>query len=91
VKAKPDESFAQFLPKDARYQVTKWNVLLARGKRPVTQQSYSSEVANLSSMASMAQPGDRLIIEIQEVYRTNYAGEKEKVNIGTPIFTIPLQ
>ncbi|MGN6645503.1 MAG: gliding motility protein GldM [Cytophaga sp.] len=91
VKAKADESFAQFLPKDARYTVTKWNVMLARGKRPVTQQNFSSEVANLSSFASQAQANDRLIIEVQEVYRTNFLGEKEKVNIGTPIFTVPLQ
>jgi len=91
VKAKPDESFAQFLPKDARYNVTRWNVMLARGKRPVTQQNFSTEVANLSSIAAQAQTNDRLIIEVQEVYRTNFVNEKEKVNIGTPIFTVPLQ
>ncbi|ABG57465.1 gliding motility protein GldM [Cytophaga hutchinsonii] len=91
VKAKADESFAQFLPKDARYNVTKWNVMLARGKRPVTQQNFTTEMANLSSFASQAQAGDRLIIEVQDVYRTNFLGEKEKVNIGTPIFTVPLQ
>jgi gliding motility-associated protein GldM len=91
VKAKADESFAQFLPKDSRYTVTKWNVMLARGKRPVTQQNFTTEMANLSSFASQAQTGDRLIIEVQDVYRTNFLGEKEKVNIGTPIFTVPLQ
>ena len=91
VKAKADESFAQFLPKDSRYTVTKWNVMLARGKRPVTQQNFTTEMANLSSFASQAQAGDRLIIEVQDVYRTNFLGEKEKVNIGTPIFTVPLQ
>jgi len=91
IKAKPDESFAQFLPKDARYSVTKWNVMLARGKRPVTQQTFSGEMANLSSFASQAQAGDRLIIEVQEVSRTNFLNQSEKVNIGTPIFTVPLQ
>jgi gliding motility-associated protein GldM len=91
VKAKADESFQQFLPKDARYAVTKWNIMLARGKRPVTQQNFTTETANLSSFASQAQTGDRLIIEVQDVYRTNFLNEKEKVNIGTPIFTVPLQ
>lgn len=91
VKAKADESFAQFLPKDARYTVTKWNVMLARGKRPVTQQNFTTEMANLSSFASQAQVGDRLIIEVQDVNRTNFLGQSEKVNIGTPIFTVPLQ
>jgi gliding motility-associated protein GldM len=91
IKAKADESFSQFLPKDSRYTVTKWNVMLARGKRPVTQQNFATEMASLSSIASQAQPGDRLIIEVQDVFRTNFLGEKEKVNIGTPIFTVPLQ
>ena len=91
IKAKADESFSQFLPKDSRYTVTKWNVMLARGKRPVTQQSFTTEMAQLSSIASQAVAGDRLIIEVQDVYRTNFLGEKEKVNIGTPIFTVPIQ
>lgn len=91
VKAKADESFSAFLPKDSRYTVTKWNVMLARGKRPVTQQSFTSEMAQLGSIAAQAQAGDRLIIEIQDVYRTNFLNEKEKVNIGTPIFTVPIQ
>lgn len=91
VKAKADESFSQFLPKDARYTVTKWNVMLARGRRPVTQQNFTSETGNLSSFAAVAQAGDRIIVEIQEVYRTNFRNEREKVNIGTPIITVPLQ
>jgi hypothetical protein len=91
VKAKADESFSQFLPKDARYTVTKWNVMLARGRRPVTQQNFTSETGNLSSFAAQAQAGDRIIVEIQEVYRTNFRNEREKVNIGTPIITVPLQ
>jgi gliding motility-associated protein GldM len=91
IKAKADESFSQFLPKDSRYTVTKWNVMLARGKRPVTQQSFATEMAQLGNIASQAQAGDRLIIEVQDVYRTNFLGEKEKVNIGTPIFTVPIQ
>jgi len=91
IKAKADESFSAFLPKDSRYTVTKWNVMLARGKRPVTQQSFTTEMAQLGSIASQAQAGDRLIIEVQDVYRTNFLGEKEKVNIGTPIFTVPIQ
>ena len=91
IKAKADESFSQFLPKDSRYSVTKWNVMLARGKRPVTQQSFTTEMATLGNIASQAQAGDRLIIEVQDVYRQNFLGEKEKVNIGTPIFTVPIQ
>ncbi|MFN8416658.1 MAG: gliding motility protein GldM [Cytophagaceae bacterium] len=91
VKAIAEENFGKALPKDAKYTVTKYNVLLARGKRPVTQQTFTSEVANLAQFAASAQPGDRLIIEIQEVYRTNFRGEKEKVNLGTPIITVPIQ
>jgi gliding motility-associated protein GldM len=35
MKAVPDESFKNFLPKDARYRVTKWEATLVRGRRPV--------------------------------------------------------
>ncbi|MCU0417981.1 MAG: gliding motility protein GldM [Cytophagaceae bacterium] len=91
VKAIAEENFGKALPKDAKYTVTKYNILLARGKRPVTQQTFTSEVAQLGQFAAAAQPGDRLIIEVQEVKRTNFRGQQETVNLGTPIITVPLQ
>jgi gliding motility-associated protein GldM len=90
MKAMPDESFKNFLPKDARYRVTKWEATLVRGRRPVAQESFSSETANLTSFAAQAKEGDRIMIEVKEVKRMNFRNSIEDVVIGTKIINIPL-
>ena len=92
VKAVPDESFATFLPKDARYRVTDAEVLLARGSRPVGKASLSKESANLSSLMAKAKAGDRLVIDIKQVQRMNFQGKTENVAIGSSasVVTVPL-
>lgn len=90
VVAEAEPSFKAALPKDARYNVTEWNCMLVRGKRPVAQQRFTSEAGNITSFASQAQPGDRILIEVTKVTRTNFQGRKEEVKIGTVIKNIPL-
>lgn len=90
MKAVPDESFKTFLPKDARYRVTQWECILVRGKRPVSTQVFSGEVGNLGSFAAVAQPGDRILIDVKKVTRTNFLNQVEDVNLGTIIKNIPL-
>ncbi|GAL83710.1 gliding motility-like protein [Sporocytophaga myxococcoides] len=90
MKAVPDESFKTFLPKDARYKITQWDAILVRGKRPVTQTSFTSETGNLAQFAAAAQPGDRIMIEVKKVTRTNFLNESEEVNLGIVIKNIPL-
>jgi gliding motility-associated protein GldM len=90
VRALPDESFKAFLPKDARYRVAEWECFLIRGKRPLGSQKYTSETAKISSFTSQAQSGDRIMIEVKSVIRTNYQGKTEAVNLGTVIKNIPL-
>ncbi len=87
-----DTDFAQFLPKDARYKVTKWEVSLARGARAVQTLPFTSTKADLSSFVSKARPGDRIVIEAKEVQRMNFRGEREKVRIGVnaSIKTVPI-
>lgn len=83
VKAIPDESFRQFLPKDARYRVTEWEITLVRGPRPVLQPKSvkTSETVDLSDFAAQAKSGDRLVIEIKKVERMNFRDQREVVNI----------
>ena len=90
--AEPDEDFAQFLPEDARYRVTKWEVTLARGARGLETIPVTSRNANLSSFVSKARPGDRIVIEAKEVQRMNFKGEREDVRIGvnSAIKTVPI-
>ena len=90
--AVPDEDFATFLPDDARYRVTKWEVTLARGARGLETKQVTSRNADLSSFVSKARPGDRIVVEAKEVQRMNFKGDKENVSIGVSasIVTIPL-
>ena len=77
LKAVPDQSFAEFLPKDARYRVSQWEVTLARGSRPVKTERVNSENINLNAFASLARPGDRIVIEVKQVQRMNFRGNVE--------------
>lgn len=90
IKAIPDQSFAEFLPKDARYRVSQWEVTLARGARPVKTERVTAETINLSSFAALARPGDRIVIEVKQVQRMNFRGNVENVNVGSEIIQIPL-
>ncbi len=87
-----DADFAQFLPKDARYRVTKWEVSLARGARAVDTKQVTSPKVDLGSWVSKARAGDRIVIEAKEVQRMNFKGETEKIRIGVnaSIKTVPI-
>jgi gliding motility-associated protein GldM len=90
MKAVPDESFKTFLPKDARYRVAQWDCILVRGKRPLNTQTYTSEMANLAAFASVAQAGDRILIDVKKVTRTNFLNQTEDVSMPTIIKNIPI-
>ncbi|MGK7392962.1 MAG: gliding motility protein GldM [Candidatus Cyclobacteriaceae bacterium M3_2C_046] len=90
LEAIPDESFAQFLPKDANYRVAEFTIFLGRGARPVTQITSTSPTINLNQIASSARPGDRIIIEVKRVERMNFKKEIEEVRMPTEVITIPL-
>jgi len=90
VVAEAEPGFKSALPKDARYRVTEWNCMLVRGKRPVAQMKFNGEAGNLSTFAAQAVPGDRILIEVTKVQRTNFQNKVEEVKIGTVIKNIPL-
>jgi len=90
LNAKPDEAFGTFLPKDAKYDVKQYEVLLVRGKRPVQTKMGSGKVCDLSSFAAVANPGDRIVIDVKKVSRTNFKGQVEDVPGISKIINIPL-
>ena len=90
MKAIADESFKEFLPKDANFRVAEYNVYLARGNRPVAQQKVSGPDADLRSFANQAKSGDRVVIEVTKVQRMNFKKEVIDVPMGTKTFTVPL-
>jgi gliding motility-associated protein GldM len=86
-----EDNFKKQLPDDAQYRVTRWTIRLARGPRPIGQPlKATSETVNLSELMSSARPGDRLIVEIDQVLRRNFRGNTEEVNLGEEIRVIPL-
>ncbi|TGE26343.1 type IX secretion system motor protein PorM/GldM [Hymenobacter metallicola] len=90
LKAVPDAGFATFLPDDARYRVTRYEVTLVRGKRPaIPTRTINGPEANLNDVVNSAREGDRLYIEVKEVRRLNFQDQQEEVNVAKQ-FNIPL-
>lgn len=88
IKAIPDNSFKEFLPKDARFKVAQAEVTLVSGgigrgtKR-------GGEKINLRGMN--ARKGDVLVIEIKSVQRKNFRGEVENFPKFNKYINIPLK
>lgn len=90
LRAVPDQGFANFLPEDARFRVTRYEVILVRGRRPaLPPRTIDGPDANLTDVVNSAREGDRLYIEVKEVKRMNFRGEQEEVRM-TKTFNVPL-
>ena len=86
-----DASFAEFLPKDARFQVREAEINLVRAGRGVSRQRVNSKDVNLNKLAGKRK-GDNIVIEIKRVARANFRGEVEEFkNFATRYITIPLK
>ena len=90
VKAVAEENFANYSPDDARFQVAEIQVFLARGTRPQGTVSISGPSGSLNALASKAQAGDRLVVEIKSVQRKNFKGEITDAGISIDSKSIPL-
>ncbi|WP_449555738.1 type IX secretion system motor protein PorM/GldM [Hymenobacter translucens] len=90
LRAIPDASFAAFLPEDARYRVTRYEVTLVRGNRPAIPTITSNDPdLRLDNVVNSARSGDRLYIEVKEVRRLNFQDQQEEVKVSKQ-FNIPL-
>ncbi|MCU0393141.1 MAG: gliding motility protein GldM, partial [Thermoflexibacter sp.] len=92
IKAIADADFKEFLPEDARYKVTNVEVTLARGRQMLKNQRFTDgSNINLSSFASDARAGDRLIVQVHEVKRMNFRNQVETVSgLGLQIINYPI-
>ncbi len=91
VRAVPDETFASLLPKDARYRIVEWEMIIARGSRPVVRETIKKQDLSMSKYLSQIKPNDRIVIEVKKVARMNFQGKTEPVTgIANTIFSIPL-
>ncbi|ALW84282.1 gliding motility protein GldM [Hymenobacter sedentarius] len=90
LRAIPDAGFATFLPDDARYRVSRYEVTLVRGRRPaIATRTVNGPEANLSDIVNAYREGDRIYIEVKEVQRLNFQGNIETVNVSKQ-FNVPL-
>ena len=90
LKAIPDAGFLTFLPDDAKFRVSRYEVTLVRGKRPALQtKTITGPQADLSDIANAYREGDRLYVEVKDVQRQNFQGNVEPVSVSRT-FNIPL-
>ncbi|TAH16154.1 MAG: gliding motility protein GldM, partial [Runella slithyformis] len=76
VKAIAEENFANYSPEDARFRVAEITVFLVRGSRPQGPPvNISGPSGSIAALASRAQAGDRLVVEVKSVQRQNFKGE----------------
>ncbi len=80
--AVPDEDFRSALPKDARYRVSEWEVIWARGSRAMDRQTVSGTSFRLPAGWRQMRSGDRIVIEVKGVQRKNFQEKTENVVIG---------
>jgi gliding motility-associated protein GldM len=90
IKATGDPAFQNLFPKDARYKVVEWQCILVRGRRPVRAVVFTDEAVDLTDVMSYASPGDRLIIEVNKVARTNFLNKSTLINNYSSVITIHL-
>ena len=76
---------------DSPYIFEKLDVMLVRGKRPVSFFTYANkrEVVLEKAIFINAQPGDRLCIDLAAVVK-EVNGAKSPVILDVPVFNIPL-
>lgn len=78
----PDDDFRNFLPKDARYRVSEWEAIWARGSRAIDRQEISGPTFRVPASWRQMRPGDRIVIEVTGVQRMNFRDKVENVVIG---------
>lgn len=81
-----DEQFKQRYPQDARYAVSRARVFLRQGLTASREiGSFPLEGGRLVLTRALrdAQPGDRVMVQLEGVARINYAGQAIGVDLGT--------
>ena len=90
IRAVSDPGFEAAAPEDANFRTTGATVSLVRGTRRVGQQNVGPTGGSLGSLAAEAQPGDRLIIDVDAVQRRNFQGNVSNVPVGNKMTQVSL-
>ena len=77
LKAIPDAGFATFLPDDAKFRVSRYEVTLVRGKRPaIGTMTFNGPQADLSAVVNAYREGDRLYVEVKGRAASELPGQR---------------
>jgi len=83
VKAMPEANFGRTMPDDANFEVTAGEVILVRNDVPrETIQINGESIGAINTLRQRAAPGDRFVIVVKEVTRTNFQGNKIKSQVN---------
>lgn len=79
-----DADFRAAYPDDAKFFVTKGEVQLARGRTAVRRIPINGRTlsVDLSAIRAIARPGDRIVVEVEEITRYNFENTPEKFTFG---------
>ncbi|MEH0158712.1 gliding motility protein GldM [Limibacter armeniacum] len=91
VRVKPNEEFAAALPKEASYRAMEWEIIGARGTRPVGSPIKLSGGRQDASLDRLARESGRLVIDIKTVLRKNSKGQTEEVRGVSQVVNVPVQ
>jgi gliding motility-associated protein GldM len=91
IKAIPEANFGRTMASDANFEVTAGEVRLVRNEVPrETVQISGENVAAINSLRQRAAPGDRFVVVVREVTRTNFQGNKIKSQVNE-VFSFPIR
>jgi hypothetical protein len=90
LRVKPDESFQQFLPDDAKFRVAECEVTLVSGGIGMGTVR-GGETINMAQIAANARKGDQISIEIKRVQRQNFRGQVEEFDRFPKFINISLK
>lgn len=76
IKAIPEPTFGRTMAKDSNFEVTGGEVRLIRNDVPRESVKITGENVAIRNLLQVAKSGDRLVIVVNQVTRTNFRGEK---------------
>jgi len=82
IRAIAEPTFGRIMSRDANFEVTAGEVRLVRNDVPRESVSISGRNVAVRNLLAQAQSGDRLVVIVKEVTRTNFKGNKIKSTVN---------
>jgi gliding motility-associated protein GldM len=90
IRALAEPNFARTMARDANFEVSAGEIRLIRNDVPRDQVKISGESVAITNLLAQAQAGDRLVVIVNEVTRTNFQQRKIPISMNE-VFSIPIK